>query len=346
VAEQARNARVVAVVVTWNREELLVEALAALRAQSRPVDGIVVVDNHSDTSVESLVGDVHFVRLPRNVGGAGGFAVGIEEAVRVLDADFVWLMDDDTIPTSSALDELLRVVRSAPASARLFGSRVEWTDGRDHPMNTPRVRPFASKRSIEAAARHDAYPVRSISFVSLLVDVRAIADFGLPVADYFLWNDDFEYTTRILRKHSGFIATRSVVVHKTKVFGSTDVDPGARFRFEVRNKFWLLRHSPALAPAERVIYSGATAVAWVRTIAGSSDREVLFSGLRAGMGEALAGSPRPNAVVLSDAAADVVDGLATFDAIGGRASSDDGRAGSDEHGQDGHGRAEHGSAER
>jgi len=306
--------KVIAVVVTWNRPDLFVEGLAALRDQSRPVDGIVVVDNFSDESVEPLVGDgVHFVRLPRNTGGAGGFAVGIEEAMRALDADFVWLMDDDTIPTATALEELLRVQRVAPSSARVFGSQVVWTDGRNHPMNTPRVRPFATPRSIEAAARHDAYPVRSISFVSVMIDARAVREFGLPIADYFLWNDDFEYTSRILRRHTGFVATRSVVEHKTRTFGSTDVDPGPRFRFEVRNKLWLLTGSPALAPLERVLYSGASLRFWTRTVLRSSNRGVLFTGLRDGLREAVTGRPRANSDVLADASADVVAGLRDYE---------------------------------
>jgi rhamnopyranosyl-N-acetylglucosaminyl-diphospho-decaprenol beta-1,3/1,4-galactofuranosyltransferase len=304
--------RVVAVLVTWNRPELYRESIAALEAQSRPLDGIVVVDNASDVPVAAPAGG-HLVRLERNTGGAGGFTVGIAEALRVFDADFVWLMDDDTVPTASALEELLAVQRDAPTSARLFGSRVVWTDGRPHPMNTPRVRPFVPQRAVTAAARHDAYPVRSISFVSLLIDARAIRELGLPIAEYFLWNDDFEYSSRLLRRYTGFIAEKSVVVHKTKVFGSTDIDPGPRFSFEVRNKAWLLRHSRALAPLERVLYTGATSVAWLRTIARSGDRRMLVSGLRQGLTEQAAGRPRSNVEVLAGLPAEVLAGIAAID---------------------------------
>lgn len=307
--------RVVAVLVTWNRPELYLEAVAALAAQSRPLDGLVIIDNASDVPVVvpavAPAGST-LVRLESNTGGAGGFTVGIAEAMRA-GADFVWLMDDDTVPTPSALEELLRVQRAAPASARLFGSRVVWTDGQPHPMNTPRVRPFASKASIAAAAAHDAFPVRSISFVSLLVDARAIRQFGLPVAEYFLWNDDFEYSSRILRRYSGFVADKSVVVHKTRVFGSTDIDPGARFSFEVRNKLWLLRHSAALSPAERVLYTGATARRWLGTIAHSDDRRTLLSGLARGIREAAQARPRTNVEVLAELPSAVVDAVDAVD---------------------------------
>ena len=48
--------RVVAVVVTWNRRELLVESVAALRAQTHALHAIVVVDNASDDGTAEHLG--------------------------------------------------------------------------------------------------------------------------------------------------------------------------------------------------------------------------------------------------------------------------------------------------
>ena len=101
-------------------------------------------------------------------------------------------------------------------------------------------------------------PVRSASFVSVMCDADAVRERGLPVADYFLWNDDFEYTTRLTRRRAGLYVPGSVVVHKTRVFGSTDVDPGERFSLEVRNKVWLFTRSAGLSPAEKLLYGGST----------------------------------------------------------------------------------------
>ena len=41
-------------------------------------------------------------------------------------------------------------------------------------------------------------------------------------------------------------------------FGSTDVDPGGRFYYEVRNKVWLFTRSRGLSPLEKIGYGGAT----------------------------------------------------------------------------------------
>jgi GT2 family glycosyltransferase len=178
-------------------------------------------------------------------------------------------------------------------------SRVVWTDGRDHPMNTPRPKPLVSPEEREAAEMVGCVPVRSASFVSVLVDAAVCRSRGAPVADYFLWNDDFEFSTRILRGNIGLLCPHSVVVHKTRTFGSTDADPGERFYYEVRNKVWLLTRSRSLAPLERLLYGGSTVRRWLRTIRGSRDRATLWRGLRRGLVAGLRHGPRSNEIVLA-----------------------------------------------
>ena len=298
--------RVVAVVVTWNRRALLAESLAAVLGQTHPLTAVVVVDNAStDGTAEDLVGrpDLDVVSLQRNTGGAGGFAAGIAQAL-THDPDLVWLLDDDTVPAPSALAELVRVHRDHdPGSRRpaVLASKVVWTDGRDHPMNTPRPRPGAGRAARAAARAVGAVPVRSASFVSLACDAAAVRERGLPVADYFLWNDDFEYSTRLVRGGTGLYVPSSLVVHKTRVFGATDADPGERFFYEVRNKVWLFTRSSGLTPGEKAVYAGSTLRRWARTVARSRDRSVLLRGLARGLRAGVAASPRPTATVLQEA---------------------------------------------
>jgi GT2 family glycosyltransferase len=280
---------VVAVVVTWNRAALLAQCLAAVTSQSRPPKRVVVVDNAStDSTPQVLAGhpDCQVVRLRHNTGGAGGFAAGLRAATQG-ESDLVWLLDDDTMPEPDALAELVRVRAEYPARPvpALVASRVVWTDGRDHPMNTPRRRPGVTTAALEAAAAVGCRPVRSASFVSVLLDTDAVRRHGLPVADYFLWNDDFEYTARLLRDGVGLACPTSVAVHTTRTFGAADADPGERFYFEVRNKAWMFTRSSALALPEKVLYAGATASRWARTFAGSTDRATLWAGLRRGLAD-------------------------------------------------------------
>lgn len=297
--------RVVAVVVTWNRRELLTEAVNALRSQTLPPVEIVVVDNASTDDTAELLDSAYgetldVVHLRENTGGAGGFTVGVERAL-CHQPDLVWLLDDDTVPTPTAAAELVAAWTTYPGQRpAVLASRVVWTDGRDHPMNTPRTKPGATSDELAAAASVGAIPIRSASFVSIMCDAEVIRERGLPVADYFLWNDDFEYSTRLIRDGVGLACPSSVVVHKTRVFGSTDVDPGERFYFEVRNKVWVFSRSSGLSLPERGLYAAATARRWARTFQASSDRATLRRGLARGLVAGLR-RPRANADVLAPA---------------------------------------------
>ncbi len=298
-----------AVVVAYNRRDLLGEALTAISSQSRPLDGLHVVDNASTDGTSAMVADrfpdavLH--TLPTNTGGAGGFAAGIAFALAD-GADVVWLMDDDTVPSLTALEELVRAhdEYAGPTPAGV-ASKVVWTDGRDHPMNTPRARPGASRTDFAAATAIGCVPVRSASFVSFLIASDAVRTVGLPEADFFLWNDDFEFTTRLLRDRVGLYCPASVVEHRTKTFGSTDADPGERFYFEVRNKVWTFTRSDGLAPTEKALYAGSTLRRWARTFTASEQRGVLFAGLRRGLVDGARKAPRDTHEVMAAAGAPI-----------------------------------------
>jgi len=307
---ESRDApKVIAVIVTYNRRELLLEALAAVLSQTKRPDAVIVVDNASTdgtaAAVQAEFPGVRLAELGANYGGAGGFAYGMAQAISD-GGDLIWAMDDDTVPEPGALLELITARdRYAGQPPALIASRVVWTDGRPHPMNTPRAKPFAARSEQSAAAASGCVPIRSASFVSVLLEAVEVRRRGLPKADFFLWNDDFEFTTRLLRGGKGLLCPASVVVHKTKTFGSTDVDPGDRFFYEVRNKIWTFR-TGALAPHEQVLYGTATLRRWLRTYLRSHDRRAIRQSLVKGIAAGVKTAPRETEQVLAGAGPIVV----------------------------------------
>lgn len=323
-----------AVVVSYNRKDLLQETLAALRAQTRPLDRLIVVDNASTDGaaavaaklLESWGKQARLITLQENTGGAGGFAVGIAAAL-VPDAaghvsDWIWVMDDNTVPSATALATALDAhqayVQKHPDTLAVLGSKVVWTNGQTHPMNTPKQKLFATGHEKTNAAGVGAMPIRSISFVSAFLRTARVAETGLPLADYFLWNDDFEYSARLLNGATGLYVPASVVTHKTKQLGGSDSDPGARFFYEVRNKLWVFKHSRALKFWEKCAYIAATARRWTRTFKHSADRKTLSDCLRRGFKAGLTSRPRPAGQVLQGAGvpADVAAVIAGFNKPG------------------------------
>lgn len=304
--------KVIAVVVAWNRAELLKETLQALANQSAELFSVVAVNNASTDHTAQVLQDspvsINVVELPHNYGGAGGFTAGIARAL-TLGAEYIWLMDDDTVPSPTALEELLKVQSELKTPAPVLASRANWVDGREHPMNTPRTKGVFGK---QAKIKHSQLrEIRSASFVSVLLDAKVIKQRGLPVADYFLWNDDFEYTARLIRGRTGYYVSSSQVEHRTKTFGNSTFNPGERFYNEVRNKIWCFTRSNALNPIEKILYGGKTLLRWLRYLLTAESKKRAFELLIKGIKDAKA-APRANAVVL--AGTEIVTEIQSFEA--------------------------------
>ena len=246
---------VAAVIVTYNRKALLKDCLRAVLAQTRAVDAIYLIDNASTDGTPEMLVVEGFLAEPRlrhcrqgdNLGGAGGFARGIELARP--GHDWLWLMDDDTIPRPTALAALMRVAeRPWHRRPALLASRVEWSDGSLHPMN--RVKPLRGYR-----VDRRVHPIRACSFVSCLVATWAVDEVGLPIAAYRLWMDDVEYTHRLCRDHPGMAVRDSVVEHRTGAAGSVFEASHDRVYLFVRNSLWFILRSPALRSGERLSWA-------------------------------------------------------------------------------------------
>ncbi|WP_114311632.1 glycosyltransferase family 2 protein [Thermus caldifontis] len=230
--------RVCAVIVTYNRKELLRECLQAVLSQTRPPDHVLVVDNASTDGTREMLKEefpqVEVLALPENQGGAGGFHEGMKRAYEA-GYDWIWVMDDDTIPGESALEKLLEAAACLNQKGRAvnaIGSRVLWTNGKVHPMNSP----WSKLRFLPTPCA--LKEVVWISFVSVLIKREAIFKKGLPKKEFFIWNDDVEY---FLRLGNAFLNPSSIVVHKTTAIYTPADSKDGRYYYQVRNRLWIMR---------------------------------------------------------------------------------------------------------
>ena len=242
---------VTAVVVTYNRLILLQECIAAIRAQTFIPTNILIVNNSSTDGTGEwlkLQQDVISFQQP-NKGGAWGFYTGIKEAYK-MNADWVWIMDDDTIPEPAALQNLVDALQYEKADDEFgfLSSKVIWTDGNLHLMNVPALKKDFKEASLSYYSQNGIQPVNYNSFVSILIKRNAIQQAGLPIKEFFIWNDDIEYTQRII--HRGFIGAMvetSIVVHKTPVNYTSDIFADSKknlwkYRYGLRNDLYIRRH--------------------------------------------------------------------------------------------------------
>ena len=114
------NESVFAVVVTHRRPDELAKSLDVLSTQTRRPDHLIVVDNDGSSGgrirelVEGQPIPTTYLGSRRNLGGAGGFALGILHAL-AQGADWVWLADDDGRPQDT------RVLATLVACAEKYG---------------------------------------------------------------------------------------------------------------------------------------------------------------------------------------------------------------------------------
>jgi rhamnopyranosyl-N-acetylglucosaminyl-diphospho-decaprenol beta-1,3/1,4-galactofuranosyltransferase len=247
---------VCAIVVTRDRRELLRHCLMALAGQHHPLDEILVVDNDSSDGSREMVcaefPEVHVLPLAHNLGGAGGFSRGMAWA-HARGHDWLWLMDDDTIVCGDSLAMLLAGARRAPGGLPLLvASQVRWKDERLHPMNLPVPRARWPRELAEGITR-GLLLLRYATFVSVAIHRRAVNRFGLPLEHYFIWGDDVEYTSRLLRDETGYLVPESIVYHWTPSPHPAAAPTSDRFYFHARNSLLLLRGS-SLSPMERFDY--------------------------------------------------------------------------------------------
>jgi GT2 family glycosyltransferase len=213
--------KIIALIVTYNRLNLLQESINAVRSQTRLPDEIVVINNGStDGTTEWLATQsLTTYRFVDNQGCSAGFAYGIKKAYE-LGADWIWLMDDDTIPQPEALANLeatLHRLESHQKQVGYLASEVLWKDGSIHSMN----RCILYQEKTAAGLFPELHKtgkqlIEYGTFLSMLLSAKVVEKIGLPYKDFFIWHDDIEYCLRINRAgYAGVYVPESKVLHAT-----------------------------------------------------------------------------------------------------------------------------------
>lgn len=249
--KQITSAEVTAVIVTYNRLKYLKECVNALLNQSVKLSTIIIVNNNSTDSTASYLeklaleeDNIKIFNLDQNLGGAGGFSFGLKHFILQSEDEFVWIMDDDTIPTETALENLIVAQDIFDSNYSFLASNVRWIDNTPAKMNIPTI--DGEKWIDFMGVDNKNYPkLRRATFVSLFVPRKMIEKVGLPIKEFFIWGDDSEYTERLFREKPGFFVPDSLVIHKMQMNqGASIVDDASekerlnRYYYAFRNRVY------------------------------------------------------------------------------------------------------------
>ncbi len=233
-----KNENICAVVVTYNRKNLLIECLDALQKQTRPIQGIYLIDNASTDGTPQLLLDkryirelppenlsepwekefeisdltdgkfikLHYVRIHKNTGSAGGFYEGVKRGYEK-GYDWLWLMDDDGKPENNCLEELLKC--GVKKNLDVLGSIVIESDNGELTWKLRQIdqngniiprKYFSFHHEVKSQAVDGVYNGYPNFFNSILIKGNLISIVGFPEKKLFIWGDEVEYVLRFRRK--------------------------------------------------------------------------------------------------------------------------------------------------
>lgn len=250
-----------AIVVTYNRLDKLKECLSSL-SNIKLRNVFVVNNNSSDGTKEYLqnlkknMNNLIVFNLDENIGGAGGFNIGMKKFIEKSNSEYVWIMDDDTIPSVNSLDNIMKEFLNMPFERQGFAiGQTYWTDGTLTRMNKPIYsnRDYGNNPNIRL--------VDQASFVAIVFSRNAILKVGYPISDFFIWGDDVEYTSRIRKSgFEGIQVMNASIIHKMGSNNSTDIinensDEGRinRHFYDFRNRLYLSKNNGTISLIKTLI---------------------------------------------------------------------------------------------
>ncbi|MDQ6755766.1 MAG: glycosyltransferase family 2 protein [Bacteroidota bacterium] len=246
--------KVIAVIVTYNRQELLSNCITALKNQTKKVDKILVINNGSTDETSNWLKKQKSIDhiSQENVGSAGGFYTGIKTAYEK-EYNWIWLMDDDGYPKEDALEKLLEddneelLLRNCAVINKEDKKSFVWKTL--HYKNIDEVE--------KSVIQNIAHP-----FNGTLLHRRIVERVGFPNPNLFLWGDETEYYYRIIKKNAipFCTITNSIHYHPATSFSykqEWDYKSGWKMYYYIRNRFHVHRSKfSAIAPLSYFMYAG------------------------------------------------------------------------------------------
>lgn len=226
------------VIVTYNRLQLFQECLKCVEQQSKRFDEIIIVNNAStDGTKEYLtkcgkMDKLKIITTKENLGGAGGFRAGLQ-IVRD-DIDYVLIIDDDAM---LSLNFLEKIESGLEEGTKAYSGTVK-VDGvidTSH-RRILKNRAFMIKQDVKMQdyikQKYIYYDLST--FCGLVVSTEVLKKVGLPIAEYFIWYDDTEFSLRVRQYTKIKNINEAIINHKT-VLSSTGGDLSWKSYYGYRN---------------------------------------------------------------------------------------------------------------
>lgn len=202
---------ILAVVVTFNRLNLLKRCYEGLKAQTYKDFDILIVNNGSTDGTREWIDSLpeNVLRIHQaNLGGAGGFYAGQKYGYDN-GYEWIWMMDDDGLPDKDQLKELINCAEDV--KAEIVGPVVANIDKPEEEAFYPGSKFDFQKYKGLSGSCETRYVC---PFNGLLIHRHVIDKIGLIKRELFIWGDEREYTIRWRRAGiKDYAAFRAIHFH-------------------------------------------------------------------------------------------------------------------------------------
>lgn len=258
-----QNERYAVVVVTHNRKELLKECIRSIESQTVSASNVIIVNNASNDGTNEYLNalkvkckDINYdiVELGQNIGGAGGFAKGMDIALKK-SVNCVLLIDDDAVLDSRYMEQVLMARRDNIEYKAFAGTvMVNGVIDVNHRRNISKYGMLLKECSRENY-ENKTFVCDIASFCGMVVNTDIIKNIGLPHAEYFIYDDDLEYSLRI-NEYSRFLVVPSAFLnHKVKTVVEKYRRYGWKDYYGIRNRLLVIdEHGNAVDKLIGAIY--------------------------------------------------------------------------------------------
>ena len=207
------------VIVTFNRKDKLITAIQSVLDQTIKPQKVLIVDNHSDDGTQDLVrknyqdeienGLIDYHYLPENIGGSGGFSKGVEYASEY-ETDYIAVSDDDAFYKKDYFEKISDAAKENPAVKAFQG--VAYDSNSDKvSIQGKKIINWNSLDSENIKMQKKAIYADLATFVGFVFTREIVSKVGYPVNDFFIWNDDAEYSLR-MRNITKILQVKNAIV--------------------------------------------------------------------------------------------------------------------------------------
>lgn len=241
------------VIVTYNRLNKLKKALKAYESQNYKPEYIIIVDNNSNDGTDKFIKewyekqesfDKYIINLPENIGGSGGFYYGLNKALE-LNADWIWVSDDDAYPDENALLKINEYYKCIGNEERKSISALCCqiiNNGKIDLGHRKRLVKGNRNIKISAVAEEEynkPFELDLFSYVGTIINKSKLDKVGLPEKEYFIYYDDTEHSYRLSKSGKIICIPDAKVIHNVEVITSKNID--WKGYYSVRNKLLFIK---------------------------------------------------------------------------------------------------------